>query len=599
MAGLTPAPGIVRPRHGRRGYDQAVPDSPDWTAFGAGPARAGPARPADFQVLFESAPGLFLVLDPQLRIVAVSDAYLAATMTDRATIMGRGIFEVFPDNPDDPGATGVSNLRASLDRVCRGRVADTMAVQKYDVQRPAAEGGGFEVRYWSPHNAPVLDSDGQLAYIIHRVEDVTEFVRSQQDGHTARQRNEQLQERADRMQAEILRRSQELQEANRALRAADAAKNEFLSRASHELRSPLNAVLGFAELLAVADLDPEHADWVNIIMTAGRHLLALLNDVLDISRIEGGNLSMSVEPVPVGPLLIDAVDLIRPLAEANGVKLTGLPSLPDGLCVAADRQRLRQVLLNLLSNAVKYNHPTGTVTITVGQRPGGRLRIGVTDTGRGISNDGLAKLFTPFERLDAGQAGIDGTGLGLALSHQLVHSMHGTLDVTSLLGRGSTFTIELPQAHPTSAAQLDSDRDELLAPRHYSRTARILYIEDLVDNVRLVEQILRHRPGITLIPAMLASVALDLARQQPPDLVLLDLHLPDMPGEEVMRRLHADEITRDIPVVVLSADATQPHIDQLRTLGAADYLTKPISVHDLLHLVDHFLSTTRRLSMPP
>jgi signal transduction histidine kinase/ActR/RegA family two-component response regulator len=567
-----------------------MPDSSGWGRSSGGI----PVPAADYRALFESAPGLFLVLDPRLRIVAVSEAYLAATMTSRAAIIGQGLFEVFPDNPDDPGATGVSNLRASLDRVRRGRVADTMAVQKYDVQRPAAEGGGFEVRYWSPHNAPVLDSDGRLAYIIHRVEDVTEFVRTQQEGSTARQRSEQLQQRAERMETEILRRSQELQDANRALRAADVAKNEFLSRASHELRSPLNAVLGFGELLSIAGLNGEHGEWVDIIVKAGRHLLALLDDVLDISRIEGGNLSMSLEAIPVAALLADAADLIRPLAEAKGVRLSPLPSLPDGLCVAADRQRLRQVLLNLLSNAVKYNHPTGTVTVAVGRRPGGRVRVAVIDTGRGISDEGLGKLFTPFERLDAAQAGIDGTGLGLALSHQLLHAMNGTLDVTSLLGRGSTFTVELPQAHPPTTEDPTTDRDVLLAPPPGGRTARILYVEDLLDNVRLVEQILRHRPHITLIPAMLAGIALDLARQHRPDLVLLDLHLPDLPGEEVMARLHADDTTRDVPVVILSADATQLHIDRLLALGAAAYLTKPIGVRELLNLVDGFLGTQPR-----
>jgi len=448
------------------------------------------------------------------------------------------------------------------------------------------------VRYWSPHNAPVLNSDRRLAYIIHRVEDVTEFVRSEQDGRTARQRNEQLQEQADRMQAEILRRSQELQEANRALRAADTAKNQFLSRASHELRSPLNAVLGFADLLSVVDLDAEHAEWVAIIVKAGRHLLALLDDVLDISRIEGGNLSMSVEAIPVAPLLADAVDLIRPLADAKAVRLSPLPSLPDRLCAAADRQRLRQVLLNLLSNAIKYNHPTGTVTINVGHRPHGRLRIAVTDTGRGISTDNLSKLFTPFERLDAAQAGIDGTGLGLALSHQLITAMNGTLEVTSLLGRGSAFIIELPEAQPATVDEPSTQRDVLLAARRRGRTRRILYIEDLVDNVRLVEQILHHRPGVSLIPAMLAGVALDLAREHPPDLVLLDLHLPDMPGEEVMRRLHADPATQHIPVVILSADATPRRIDRLLAHGAADYLTKPIGVRDLLALIDRFLTAS-------
>ncbi|MEV4511171.1 ATP-binding protein [Dactylosporangium sp. NPDC049525] len=563
--------------------------SPGWAGFGVGPRVAGPLAGTDFRALFEASPGLFLVLDRELRIVAATDAYLSATMTRRSEILGRGIFEVFPDNPDDPGASGVSNLRASLDRVRSGRVPDTMAVQKYDVQRPASAGGGFEVRYWSPRNVPVLGSDGQLAFIVHRVEDVTEFVRLQQEGDAARQLSSDLAQRTQQMQAEILRRSEELAVAVRALRAADKAKNEFLSRASHELRTPLNAILGFGDLLRLSDLDGEYQEWVGIIVKAGKHLLALLNDVLDISRIEGGHLSLSVEAVRLGPLLADALDLIGPLADANAVDLTPIPPLPEDLCVAADHQRLRQVLLNLLSNAVKYNHPTGSVTVTVAHQPHGRVRIAVTDTGRGMSKDALAKLFTPFERLDAAQAGIEGTGLGLALSRHLVQSMSGTLDVSSMHGRGSTFTIELPEAAAPAVVAPPVDREVLRAPA-YDGPKRVLYVEDMVENVRLVEQILTHRPDITLIPAMLAGVALDLAREHRPDLVLLDLHLPDLPGEEVMRRLRAEPATSDVPVVVLSADATRPHVERLLAEGATAYLTKPIVVRELLDAVDGILA---------
>jgi signal transduction histidine kinase/ActR/RegA family two-component response regulator len=543
---------------------------------------------ADFRLLFEAAPALFLVLDPQLRIVAASDAYLAATMTTREDVTGRGIFDVFPDNPDEAEATGVSNLRGSLHRVRDRLAVDTMAVQKYDVQRPAEQGGGFEVRYWSPRNSPVLGVGGRLAYIIHRVEDVTEFVRSQQEGSEAQQQTAVLRRRTDRMQAEILRGSEELRQANVALRAADQAKNEFLSRASHELRTPLNAILGFSDLLSIAPLEGEYHDWVTLILKAGRHLLALLNDVLDISRIDGGHLSMSVEPVALAPLLADALDLVRPLAQTHGVCLSAPPPQAEELYVAADRQRLRQVLLNLLSNAVKYNHPTGTVAVTVNDEPPDRIRIGVTDTGRGIPEAAMARLFTPFERLDAAQTGVEGTGLGLALSRHLMQDMNGDLDVTSTPGEGSTFSIDLPTAQPPGADQ-PTDRPDQVHRRAYAGPRRILYVEDMVENVRLVEQILTHRPSITLIPAMLAGIALDLAREHHPDLILLDLHLPDMPGEEVLRLLRADPTLRDIPVLILSADATQHQVNQLQVAGTAGYLTKPIAVRELLQALDDIL----------
>ena len=553
----------------------------------AGQRRSCP--PPDFRVLFESAPESYLVVDPQLVIVAVSEAYLRNTMTRRADIIGKGIFEVFPDNPEDPEASGEANLRSSLDRVCRDLVADTMAVQRYDIRRPESAGGGFEVRYWSPLNSPVLGPLGRLAYIIHRVEDVTEYVRLR-DHQTEQQRlAEKLQLRTQQMDAEILTRSRELEDANRALRAANEAKSEFLSRVSHELRSPLNAVLGFGELLSLGEITAEQREWVSMMLKAARHLLLLLDDVLDISRIEARKLSLSMEAVPVGSLLADSVELVRPLSMSRGVRLDPAPGLESNLYVQADHQRLRQVLLNLLSNAIKYNHPAGNVAITADGRPGDRLRISVIDTGRGIAEGDIDRLFTPFERLDAAKAGFEGTGLGLALSRQLIEAMGGTTGVTSRHGEGSVFWIELPTTEPVAVSQLAIERDAIVASRPYTTPKTVLYVEDMVENLLLVEQILKQRPSTTVIPAMLAEVALDLARQHRPDLILLDLHLPDMPGEKVLSRLRADPATSGIPVVILSADATQHQISRLLANGAAAYLTKPISVRTLLETADSVL----------
>ncbi len=545
----------------------------------------------DFQTLFESAPGLYLVLDPQFRILAASNAYLTATMVRRESILGRDIFDVFPDNPDDPNATGTANLRASLQRVLDRRAPDTMAVQKYDVARPAEAGGGFETRYWSPRNNPVLGDDGQVAYILHQVEDVSEFVALQEHGDDARRESDELRERTLHMQAEILRRSQELHEANQALRAADEAKNSFLSRVSHELRTPLNAILGFSELLTLGQIGEEHRVWADLIHKAGRHLLGLLDDVLDITRIEGGHLALSIEPVPAGSLLAETLDLVRPIADAAAVHLGAAPDVPAGWCVTADRQRLRQVLVNLLSNAIKFNHPGGTVTVAVRQRPG-MVRFEVVDTGRGIAAESLGALFTPFERLDAAKAGFEGTGLGLALSRHLITSMGGRIDVSSVRGEGSTFWLDLPSATPTADTPVPGETPGLPAPAPHARPTRVLYVEDVADNVRLVAEVLAHRPTVTLVCANHAEAALDLAREQPPDLILLDLHLPDMPGEELLALLRREPATGNVPVVVLSADATGHSRARLRDAGVAAYLTKPVAVRDLLTTLDTLLPAT-------
>ena len=543
----------------------------------------------DFRALFEAAPGLYLVLDPDLRIVAASDAYLAGTMTRREDILGRGIFDVFPDNPEDPAATGVRNLRASLERVRRTREPDTMAVQKYDIRRPENAGGGFEERFWSPVNSPVLDEQKQLRYIIHRVEDVTEFVRLKQLEAEQEAVASELRERAATMESEIVGRSLELQETNERLRTANAAKNEFLSRMSHELRTPLSAISGFGELLGYADLGAREREWAQLIVKAARHLGTLVDEVLDLSRIEGGSLSISLEPVAISALIEDALRLVRPLAESHRVHVETPTGTRQELYALADRQRLQQVLLNLLVNAVKYNREDGSVRVRVRSVNGGRLRIAVADTARGIDPAGLERLFTPFERLDAAGTGVEGAGLGLALSHTLVEAMGGTITVSSEVEKGSTFTVELTRAQPAAldrAARLEA---AVLGTRAYPGTRQLLYIEDTLANIRLIEEILQNRPSINLIAAMQGRLGVDLAHEHQPDLILLDLHLPDLPGEEVLARLRADTATREIPVVILTADATRQR-EPLVAAGARAYLTKPISVRRLLEVVDEFVA---------
>jgi signal transduction histidine kinase/CheY-like chemotaxis protein len=544
-------------------------------------------RPLDFKSLFEAAPGSYLVLDPELVIVAVSDAYLRDTMTVREEILGRGLFEVFPDNPDDPEATGEGNLRASLDRVRRTLAADTMAVQKYDIRRPEVEGGGFEARYWTPVNSPILGPDGGLAYILHSVDDVTEFVRLEQAGTAQQHVTADLRMRNARIEEEVRQRSMELREAKEAADRANTAKSEYLSRMSHELRTPLNAILGFAQLLELEDLGEEQRENLHYILTAARHLLALINEVLDIAAIEAGRLPLSLEPVAVADVVAETVSLIRPLADQHQVLLVN-PPLSCASHVQGDRQRLKQILLNLLSNAVKYNRQGGRVELECGPGDDGRLRIQVLDTGPGIAAEAMGQLFVPFERLGNEQSGVEGAGLGLPLSRRLAEAMGGTLDVASELGQGSRFWVELPVAE--GQIQRAERQQELPppvpAPSEPEVAMTVLYIEDNLSNLQLVERVLSRRPGVRLISAMRPQLGLDLAAEHDPDLILLDLHLPDMPGQEVFRRLRAEPRAATVPVVVLSADARPTLINQLLGEGVRAFLTKPLDVKELLELLD-------------
>jgi PAS domain S-box-containing protein len=368
---------------------------------------------------------------------------------------------------------------------------------------------------------------------------------------------------------------------------ANQAKSEFISRMSHELRTPLNAILGFGQLLTGAELEEtQHAN-VERIVDAGRHLLGLINEILDISRIEAGQLRLSPEPVRLADVIDDAIDLVGPLADERRIVIDTDPGAQDDW-VKADMQRLKQVLLNLLSNAIKYNHDGGHVMVCTSPA-GDRVRIVVSDDGPGIAPDMLDRLFHPFERLGAEQTAVEGTGLGLALCKGMVEAMGGTISVQSSSGEGAAFVVELESAAPRALIAAPATEAHVRDVR-VGVAQTVLCIEDNPSNLTLIEQVLSMRPQITLLTAADGARGTELARAHRPELVLLDLNLPDMKGADALARLKTEPDTGDIPVVVLSADATPEQAERLIAAGAAAYVTKPIDVQQFLGAVDDALA---------
>jgi len=389
----------------------------------------------------------------------------------------------------------------------------------------------------------------------------------------------------ERLTVALRRSKEEAEKANR-------AKSEFLSRMSHELRTPLNAILGFAQLLEMSALDRDKREAVAQILKAGQHLLGLINEVLEISRIEAGRLSLSPEPVLISSAIQETLDLLTPMAVRRNIMLRDEGGKERRRYVMADQQRLKQVLLNLISNAIKYNSDDGTVTIATEEIDESRLKIKIRDTGPGIKPDSLSKLFTPFERLGAEQTGVEGTGLGLALSKRLLEMMGGSIGVENNPDRGSTFWMELPLVQDP-VQQLETAMPVVstaVRPAQQQRQRIVLYVEDNLSNITLIEHIVVHRPHVKLVAAMQGRLGLDLAREHRPDLILLDLHLPDISGEDVLYALRQEPALQNTPIIVISADATRGRIERLQSMGVLDYLPKPLDIKRFLQLLDTCLS---------
>lgn len=375
---------------------------------------------------------------------------------------------------------------------------------------------------------------------------------------------------------------------------SNLAKSEFLSSMSHELRTPLNAIIGFSQLLELDDNEPLTADQqenVSDILNAGNHLLSLINDILDLAKIESGKLSISMEPINITSILQDVIGITTPIAAKQNITIVNNTQNDDSLFVKADRTRLKQILLNLITNAIKYNKENGFVFIDFKQKDE-HIEISITDTGIGISDAEIAYIFEPFLRLNEDNKYIEGTGIGLSVAKELVELLNGTIHVNSEKGQGATFWIELP-IHTHNKDDYEQI-DDLVGLSSYDNDKhacmhRILYIEDNLANVRLVDSILVKFPYTELFFATDGKKGLDLAETIVPDLILLDIHLPDMDGYQVLTELKNKTLTKETPVIAISANAMSSDLEKARHAGFIDYMTKPIDVNNFIKTIHDVL----------
>jgi len=446
--------------------------------------------------------------------------------------------------------------------------------------------------YWEQATiGPIMNDDGVITHYIAIKEDITERKRIQDE---LKDLNLHLEEKIKERTLDLENANVSLINANKEAQEANKAKIDFLSKMSHELRTPMNSILGFGQLLQMGELTPVQEKGVQHILDSGKHLLNLINEVLDISRIESGRISISVEPIEVYEVINEIKDSLLFSANQKNISLNTQLNNTVPTYIRADRQRLKQVLINLTNNAIKYNNEGGEVTISVdimqasedGYTP---IRISVTDTGWGIDEKDIEKIFIPFERIGAEKSNVEGTGLGLAVVKQLVDLMGGKVGVKSAPGKGSTFWIELQQCQ----SHLDTIQKEATLSQHtaiHNQEGVVLYIEDNMPNIELVQEIIdTKRKGIKLVIHMRGNGALEKAIEVKPSLILLDLNLPDKHGKDILLELKANEVTKQIPVIVISADAMPNQVSVLKASGATNYLTKPIEIKSFLAAVDEII----------
>jgi PAS domain S-box-containing protein len=495
--------------------------------------------------LIEANIDAIMTTDPSGIITDVNNQMETLTGRSRDELIGAAFKNYFTDP---------ARAKAGIKRVLReGKVTD------YELTARAKDGNETVVSYNATN---FYDREGILQGVFAAARDVTERKRWDQVLHEN---------------------TLELETAKAVAEKANLAKSDFLSSMSHELRSPLNAVLGFAQLMESDTPPPTPSQKASIdqILHAGWYLLELINEILDLSVIESGRLSLSLEPVSLPEVMLECQAMIEPQALKRGITMT-FPDFTAPCFIKADRTRLKQVLINLLSNAIKYNQTGGSVVVDCVPSTAERIRISVKDSGAGLSPEKLAQLFQSFNRLGQEASGEEGTGIGLVVSKRLVELMEGTIGVESVVGTGSVFWIELisegdPHAEYIKAA-CDTIAESPFAAGPHSRL--LLYVEDNPANLKLIEQLITRRPDMRLLTAQNGRDGINLARASMPDLILMDINLPGINGIEAMKILRLDPATAHIPIVALSANAIPRDIEKGLEAGFYRYLTKPIKVNE-------------------
>jgi PAS domain S-box-containing protein len=501
--------------------------------------------------LIESNIDALMTTDPAGIITDVNKQMEALTGCTRDELIGAPFKNYFTD-PE--------RAEAGIKRVLSGN-----KVTDYELTARARDGKETVVSY----NATTFhDRDRKLQGVFAAARDVTErkrFEQTQQENNV------------------------ELERAKAAAEKANLAKSDFLSSMSHELRSPLNAILGFAQLMSSDTPPPTPAQMANIdpILHAGWYLLELINEILDLAQIESGKLALSLEPTSLSEVMFECQAMIEPQGQKRGIGMT-FPRFNVPCFVDADRTRLKQVIINLLSNAIKYNRANGSVVVDCVRTTAERVRISVRDTGAGLPPEMLIQLFQSFNRLGRETTAEEGTGIGLVMSKRLVEMMGGAIGVESTVGSGSVFWFDLNSAAAPRLALDPAESPEIAQPQvlNGAPLRTLLYVEDNPANLKLVEQLIARRPDMRLLSARDGNRGVELARAHHPDVILMDINLPGISGIEALKILHDDPATAHIPVVALSANAMKRDIEKGLLAGFFRYLTKPIKIHEFMETLD-------------